>query len=72
MNEDQPHNDHRLHIEPCPCGNLHPEVMGDDFDADVSCDRCSRITPNCFGTKGAIEWWNRAVLSDEFRHTIIE
>lgn len=59
MNENQPHNDHRLHIEPCPCGYLHPEVMGDDFDADVHCPKCTRITPPCGGTKDAINWWNK-------------
>lgn len=58
MNEDQPHNCHKLHIEPCPCGNLSPTVMGDDFDADVCCGMCGRITPDCCGTKGAIAYWN--------------
>lgn len=65
MNEDQPHNDHRLHIDPCPCGYLHPEVSGDDFDADVYCPKCSRITPTCFGTKGAINWWNKNRFSND-------
>ena len=59
MNENQPHNDHHLHIEPCPCGYLHPQVMGDDCDADVHCPKCTRITPICYGTKGAINWWNK-------------
>jgi hypothetical protein len=59
MNENQPHNDHHLHIEPCPCGNPSPEVSGDDFDADVSCDECGRYTPVCNGTWGAIKYWNR-------------
>lgn len=57
MNEDQQYNDHKLHINPCTCGNQH-EVMGDDFDADVSCDACGAITANCFGTKGATKAWN--------------
>ena len=59
MNEDQFYNDHKLHIEPCPCGNLHPEVSGDDFDGDVYCSKCKRITPVCYGTRGAILWWNK-------------
>jgi hypothetical protein len=65
MNEDQPDNDHRLHIDPCPCGHPHPEVSGDDFDADVYCPKCSRITPNCLGTRGAIYWWNKNRFSNE-------
>lgn len=59
MNEDQPHNDHRLHIEPCPCGNEHPEVSGDDLDAMVDCVQCSRSTPVCRGTRSAINYWNK-------------
>lgn len=59
MNEDQIYNDHHLHIEPCPCGNISPQVSGDDFDADVYCKQCTRITPNRYGTKGAILWWNK-------------
>lgn len=58
MNENQECNYHRLHIEPCLCGNPSPVVMGDDFDADVSCDTCGRITPVCYGTRGAILYWN--------------
>ena len=59
MNEDQPMNDHHLHIEPCPCGNIHPEVSGDDCDGMVDCDTCGRSTPGyCHGTKSAIKWWN--------------
>ena len=74
MNENQPHNDHRLHIEPCPCGNVSPLVSGDDFDADVYCEQCSRITPPCFGTKGAISWWNknRGNADIEFMNKIFE
>jgi len=65
MNEDQLYNDHKLHIDPCPCGNLYPKVMGDDFDADVSCEKCGRITPLCYGTRGAILWWNKNRFSEE-------
>lgn len=61
MNENQPHNDHKLHIEPCSCGNLHPDVMGDDFNADVSCDLCTLTTPSCYGTKHAISFWNKMI-----------
>jgi hypothetical protein len=65
MNEDQKHNDHRLHIEPCKCGNPHPVVSGDDFDADIYCEKCYRITPNCYGTRGAIKYWNENRLNIE-------
>lgn len=64
MNEGQPMNDHCLHIEPCLCGEEHPEVSGDDFDADVMCPKCKKITPCCFGTKGAINYWNKNRLDD--------
>lgn len=60
MNEDQPHNDHKLHIASCVCGNKYPEVMGDDFDADVSCNICHRYTDG-YGTKGAIHKWNNNI-----------
>jgi len=59
MNENQPHNDHHIHIDSCPCGNQSPIVMGDDFDADVTCELCGRETPVCFGTRGAIRYWNK-------------
>lgn len=72
MNEDQRYNDHKLHIEPCPCGNPYPEVMGDDFDADVFCKKCCRITPLCYGTKGAILWWNKNRFSEEIEFLGIE
>ena len=58
MNENQPYNDHNLHIEPCVCGNLEPEVSGDDFDGDVTCGKCGRNTGAYYGTKGAINAWN--------------
>lgn len=67
MNENQTMNDHGLHIEPCPCGFLFPEVSGDDFDADVMCPECRRVTPVCYGTKGAIKYWNENRFTiDEF------
>lgn len=59
-NEDQKDNDHRLHIEACPCGNPSPQLGGDDFDADIYCHNCNR-TIDGFGTKGAIYLWNEAV-----------
>jgi len=58
MNEDQPFNDHRLHIDPCICGNVSPEVSGDDFDAMVDCAVCGRATAVCYGTRNAIHRWN--------------
>lgn len=62
MNEDQEYNDHKLHINPCKCGNLHPKVMGDDFDADVACDQCGAMTEVSFGTKWAIHNWNAGLI----------
>ena len=62
MNEDQRYNDHKLHISPCVCGNLHPEVMGDDFDADVGCNRCGANTEVYRGTKSAILAWNEGKI----------
>lgn len=62
MNENQHCNDHHLHIEPCLCGNPSPEVGGDDFDADVMCDVCRRITPgDYYGTRQAIPAWNKLI-----------
>jgi hypothetical protein len=58
MNEEQTCNYHNLHIEPCPCGNLHPQVMGDDFDSDVCCKNCGKITPSCGSTRNSIKFWN--------------
>jgi hypothetical protein len=57
-NETQRYNDHRLHIEPCLCGNPSPEISGDDFDASVDCAICNRSSEG-YGTKGAIHWWNK-------------
>lgn len=61
-NEDQPHNDHRLHIEPCLCGNPAPEVSGDDGDGAVDCRICYRETYG-YGTRGAINLWNKAIAA---------
>lgn len=46
---------------PCPCGNPTPALGGDDFDADVMCERCRRETPVCHGTGAASQVWNKMV-----------
>jgi hypothetical protein len=61
MNENQPHNDHNLHIEPCSCGNQSPEISGDEYDADVTCEKCNKCTPSLLGTRAAIAAWNLKV-----------
>jgi hypothetical protein len=58
MENHNDHNDHNILIDQCICGGS-PEVMGDDFDADVSCPKCGRTTPDCCGTKNAIKYWNK-------------
>jgi len=49
-------------IKPCPfCGGTNTYILKDYCGNEicVMCEDCEAEGPNCFGTKNAIELWNK-------------
>jgi len=56
-----------LVIAPCPhCNSTNVQEGGDDIDGDVACNDCSLATPIFFGTKAAINAWNKRLYKDQW------
>ena len=56
-----------LFIDVCPCCNsANVEDSGDVCVGTVSCNVCGLSTWNCFGTKHAINIWNKRLHMDQW------